>query len=57
MKYKILYNLNSNVEVPRSRVMMIDESKVSELALTDFATVVQLQSGFLVNDSLAYLKN
>lgn len=57
MKYKILYNLNSNVEVPRSRVMMIDESKVSKLALTDFATVVQLQSGFSVNDSLAYLKN
>lgn len=57
MKYKILYNLNSNVEVSRSRVIMIDESKVSELALTDFATVVQLQSGFSVNDSLAYLKN
>ena len=57
MKYKILYNLNSNVEVSRSRVMMIDKSKVSELALTDFATIVQLQSSFSVNDSLAYLKN
>lgn len=51
LEYKILYNLNSNVEVSRSRVMMVemrvDVSKVSELALTNSATVVQLQSWFL----------
>lgn len=37
--------------------MIVVEFKVSELALTYFATVVQLQSGFLVNDSIMYLKN
>lgn len=37
--------------------MIVVEFKVSELALTYFATVAQLQSSFLVNDSIVYLKN